>query len=138
MTAPPAQELPYIFTILVWFSSIFSYSGKDFTGFLLFWEGFHQKSIKKHNIFNKQVHFLITKNVFSAQSSSGLDKKVQFLITKTYSVLRTAAQDLSIYNGRILSKYKGTGPDMANTLCGHVLAMYGPVPLYLYKTKKQT
>ena len=32
--APPAQELPYIFTILVWFSYIFSYSGKDFTVFL--------------------------------------------------------------------------------------------------------
>ena len=114
MTAPLAQELPYIFTILVWFSSIFSYYGKDFTGFLMFWEGFHQKSIKTTHV-RQTIAFVDHKNVFSAQSSSGLDKKVQFLITKTYSVLRTAAQDLSIYNGRIVYKYKGTGPDMANT-----------------------
>ena len=114
MTAPPAQELPYIFTILVWFSSIFSYSGKDFKGFLMFWAGFHQKSIKTSHVHQKSAIFN-HKNVFSAKSSSGLVKKVQFLITKAYSVLRTAAQDLSIYNGRILYKYKGTGPDMANT-----------------------
>ena len=115
MTAPPAQELPYIFTILVWFSYIFSYSGKDFIGCLMFWEGFHQKSIKATHARLKKRAFVDHKNVFSAQSSSGLDKKVQFLITKTYSVLRTAAQDLSIYNGHLLYKYKGTGPDMANT-----------------------
>ena len=80
----------------------------------MFWEGFHQKSIKTAHVRQTNV-FFDHKNVFSAQSSSGLDKKVQFLITKTYSVLRTAAQDLSIYNGHILYKYKGTGPDMANT-----------------------